>query len=257
MALSVLLLIASFFLFRLFTWPKDASFQVMLGTASFCLSFFVGVLAFIKFFTRKKNKYLFIGSGFLAVAALEGYSLFVPSQVGASLWTASRILLSAFLLLSLKDWREGEGIQKGLRPRMYIITAVSAILIIFAVTLLPSFNPYWQFLFLNRPLELPAAVLFGIAAFAYWQKQYWKFKFFEFWFLLSLLTAFFSQLYMAMSWQYFDAIFNAGYLIKILSYLLALIGLLMSTHAAFKEVEAEKKIHQGHTQGEYYLKQKS
>jgi len=254
--LLTLLLLASYFLFRSLSWPKDSSFQVMLGTASFCLSFFVGVLAFIKFFTRKKNKYLFIGSGFLAVAALEGYSLLVSSQIGASLWTASRILLSAFLLLSLKDWREGEGMQKGMKPRVYITAAASALLIIFAVTLLPSFNPYWRFLFLNRPLELPAVVLFGIAAFAYWQKHYWKFKFFEFWFLLSLLAAFFAQVYMAMSWQYFDAMFNAGYLLKIVSYLLALIGLLMSTYAAFKEVEAEKKIHQGHTKGEYYLKEK-
>ena len=254
MTFTVLLLLASFFIFRLLSWPKDPGFQTMLGTASFCFSFFVGVLAFIKFFTRKKNKYLFIGSGFLAVAALEGYSLLVSMQIGASLWTASRILLSAFLLLSLKDWREGEGEQRGMKPRVYVSATASALLIILAVTLLPSFDPYWRFLFFTRPLELPAAVLFAAAAFAYWQKHYWKFKFFEFWFLLSLLAAFFAQIYMAMSWQYYDAMFNAGYLIKIVSYILALIGLMMSTYAAFKEVEAEKKIHQGHTKGEYYLK---
>jgi hypothetical protein len=253
--LLVLTLLASYFLFRYLSWPKDSSFQVMLGTASFCLSSFVGVLAFIKFFTRKKNKYLFIGSGFLAVAILEGYSLFVSLQIGASLWTASRILLSAFLLLSLKGWREGEGEQKGMKPRVYISAAASALLIILAVTLLPSFNPYWNFLFLTRPLELPAAILFGLAAFAYWQKHYWKFKFFEFWFVLSLLAAFFAQFYMSLSWDYFDAMFNAGYILKIASYILALIGLMMSTFAAFKEVEAEKKIHQGYTKGEYYLKE--
>ena len=254
-ALSVLLLLFSFFVFRSVSWPNNASFQAMLGTASFCLSAFVGVLAFIKFFTRKKNKYLFIGSGFLAVAVLEGYSLLVSLQIGTSLWTASRILLSAFLLLSLKDWREGEGQQKGMKPRVYVSAGASALLIILAVTLLPSFDPYWKFVFFTRPLELPAAVLFGMAAFAYWQKHYWKFKFFEFWFLLSLLAAFFAQIYMAMSWDHLDAMFNAGFIIKIVSYILALIGLMMSTYAAFKEVEAEKKIHQGHTKGEYYLKE--
>jgi len=249
--------LASYFLAGLIFWPKDFVFQSMLGTASFCLTVFIGVMAFIKFFTRKKNKYLFIGSGFLAVAALEGYSLFVSSQIGSALWTASRILLAAFLLLSLKGWREGEGMQKGMKPRVYITAAASALLIILGVTLLPSFDPYWKFLFFTRPLELPAAALFGIGVFAYWQKHYWKFKFFEFWFLLSLLTAFFGQVYMAMSGEYFDALFNLGYVIVIISYVLALIGLLMSTYAAFKEVEAEKQIHQGHTKGEYYLKEKN
>lgn len=254
-ALTVLLLISLFFLFRGSSWPKDTSFQVMLGTASFCFSLFVGVLAFIKFFTRKKNKYLFIGSGFLAVGVLEGYSLLVSFQTSAVLWTASRILLSAFLLLSVKDWREGEGEQKGLKPRVYIMGTISALLIILAVTLLPSLDPYWRFVIFTRPLELPAALFFGIAAFAYWQKYYWKFKLFEFWFLLSLIAAFFAQVYMAMSGEYLDFMFNAGHVIKILSYVLALIGLMMSTYAAFKEVEAEKKILQGHTKGEYYLKE--
>jgi len=251
---TVLLLLVSFFIFRLLSWPKDSGFQIMLGTASFCFSFFVGVLAFIKFFTRKKNKYLFIGSGFLAVSALEGYSLFVSSQVGASLWTASRILLSAFSLLSLKNWREVEGIQKNLGPRVFISAFISTVIIIAAVTLLPSLNPYWRFLVFSRPFEFPAAIFFGLAAFVYFQKGYWGFKFFEFWFLLSLIAAFFTQIYMALSGEFFDSMFYAGQIFTILSYLFALVGLLMSTYAAFKEVETEKKIHAGQTTGEYYLK---
>jgi len=253
----IILFLASYFVLGKISWPKDLGFQAMLGMASFLLASFIGVMAFIKFFTRRKNKYLFIGSGFMAVAILEGYSLVVSSSVSATLWTASRILLSAFLLLSLKGWREGEGLQKGLKPRVYISAALSAVLIIATVSLLSSFDPYWKFLFFNRPLELPAGFLFGLAAFGYWQKGYWKFKFFEYWFSLSLIASFFAQLYMALSAEYFDPMFNFGYISKILSYLLALVGLLMSMYAAFREIEAEKKIHAGHTSGEWLTKEQS
>ncbi|OGM02183.1 hypothetical protein A2115_01580 [Candidatus Woesebacteria bacterium GWA1_41_8] len=254
MTIVVLILLASFFVLRAVPWPKDAVFQAMLGMASFSLVSFVAVMTFIKFFTRKKNKYLFIGSAFLGTAILEGYSLLTSSSVGATLWTTSRIFLSTFLLLSLKSWREGEGVQKALKPRVYISAVSSAVLIIAAVTLLQSFDPYWRFLIFRRPLEIPAALLFGIAAFGYWKKGYWKFKFFEFWFLLSLIAAFFAQIYMALSGQFTDAAFNTGYVLKILSYLFSLVGLFMSTYAAFEEIEAEKKIHAGHTSGAYYLK---
>jgi len=253
----LILFISSGYLFNLASWPRESGFPGMLGMASFLLSTFVGVMAFIKFLTRRKNKYLFIGSGFLAASIVEGYSLTVSLGLADTLWSAGRILLSSFLLLSLKDWKEGEGVQRVLRPRVYISAICSAVLIIAAVTLLPSFNPYWQFLIFSRPLEITAMILFGFAAFGYWQKGYWKFKFFEFWFVLSLLAAVFGQANMAMSLRSLDAMFYAGYMFKLLSYLFALVGLLMSNYAAYKEIEAEKKIHAGHTSGEWLTKEQS
>lgn len=250
----LILLISTGLSLSLYFWPTGAVFQGMLGMAAFLLSSFVGLMAFIKFFTRKKNKYLFIGSGFLVASALEGYSLLLGQETGSTVWTATRILLSAFLLLSLKGWKEGEGIQKALKPRVWVTSFLSFLLIIAIVTLLPIYDPYWQFVIFNRPLELFAMLLFGIAALGYWHKGYWKFKFFEFWFVLSLISAFFGQAYMAMSANYFDSMFNGGNILKLLSYLFAMVGLLMSMYAAFREVEAEKKIHAGHTSGEYLTK---
>ncbi|KKU10502.1 MAG: Sensory box histidine kinase [Candidatus Woesebacteria bacterium GW2011_GWB1_45_5] len=250
----LILLISTGFFFSLYSWYTDLIFQNMLTMASFLLSGFVGIMAFIKFFTRKKNKYLFIGSGFLVASFLEGFSTFVSFELGSTVWSAARILLGAFVLLSLKDWKEGEGIQKGLKPRVYISAAFSAVLIIGAVYLLPTYSPYWKFIIFSRPLELVAMALFGFAVLGYWQKGYWTFKFFEFWFVLSLITAFFGQAYLAMSANYFDSMFNVGNIFRLLSYLFTLVGLLMSTFAAFREIEAEKKIQAGYTSGEYLVK---
>lgn len=237
------------------SWPKDISFQNLWGVASVCLAATAGVLALIKLMTRKKNKYAFIAGGFFGVAVIELYSLFSPLGPSALLWLLSKILLSGYLLLSLKAWREGEGEQKGLKPRVYVSAAVSAVLIIILVSLLPSYDPYNPMGPFGRPIELTAVFLFAATAIGYYSKGYWEFKYFEFWFLLSLVSAIFSQTYMALSQSYFDGIYWGAIILKNLGYLFALIGLLASSWAAFREVEAEKKYLAGHTKGEAYLKE--
>jgi len=237
------------------SWPRDISFQNLWGVASVCLSGTAGILALIKLMTRKKNKYAFIAGGFLGVALIELFSLFSALPSTALLWMLSRILLSGYLLLSLKAWREGEGEQKGLKPRVYISAAISALLIITLVTLLPTYDPYNPMGPFGRPIELTAVVLFAAAAMGYYSKGYWEFKYFEFWLVLALLALFFGQIYMSLSQAYFDGVYYAAIILKNLGYLFALIGLLMSSWAAFREVEAEKKYLAGHTKGEAYLKE--
>jgi len=252
----LILLVILYIPFNTISWSKELVFQAELATISFCLAGFVGAMAFVKLITRKKNKYLYVAAGFLGAGLLEGYSIVVSSGTDSALWIASRIFLSAFLLLSIKDWREDEA-KKGIRPRVYIASVILVVLIIAAVSLMPSFNSYGQFLIFGRPLEVAAAALFGLTAFAYLRKGYWKFKFFELWFLVSLITAFAGEIYMSLSTEFLDAMFYSGYFLKILSYLSALVGLFLSTYGAFKEFEAEKKIHAGMTSGAYYLKQES
>src|SRR3990167_414582 len=220
--------LASFFLGSL-SFPKNITFQNLWGVASVCLSGIAGILAIIKLVTRRKNKYVFIAVAFSGIALLEGYSLFVPLPLTSLVWMISRIFLAAYLLLSLKDWREGEGKQKSLRLRVYIAAAASTLIIIALFSLLPTYDPYNPIGPFGRPIELTAVILFGIAAF-------------------------FSQVYMSFSQTYFDSMFWGAIIFKNLGYILALVGLLESTWAAFREVEAEKKYLAGHTKGEAYLK---
>ncbi|OGM15474.1 hypothetical protein A2V56_00760 [Candidatus Woesebacteria bacterium RBG_19FT_COMBO_42_9] len=245
--------LASFFLGSL-SFPKNITFQNLWGVASVCLSGIAGILAIIKLVTRRKNKYVFIAVAFSGIALLEGYSLFVPLPLTSLVWMISRIFLAAYLLLSLKDWREGEGKQKSLRLRVYIAAAASTLIIIALFSLLPTYDPYNPIGPFGRPIELTAVILFGIAAIGYYTKGYWEFKYFEFWLVLSLIAAFFSQVYMSFSQTYFDSMFWGAIIFKNLGYILALVGLLESTWAAFREVEAEKKYLAGHTKGEAYLK---
>ena len=237
----VIIFLALFFPVNLFSWPPHPRIESIWGTSAFLLSAFVSMLAFIKFVTRLKSKYLFIASGFLGVAMLEGFSLVSSLSTGAFVWSASRFLLAAFLLLSLKSWREGEGEQKKLKPRVYISAGASALLMILTVSLVPNYNPYSPFFIFGRPMELLGVGLFAVAFFLYLSKGYWKTKYFEYWFLISLLAAIFSELSMALSFEYFDVRYNLANFLKNASYIFALMGLLMSSWAAFKEVEAGKQ----------------
>lgn len=258
--LSFLLLITfafvSLFALRSLSWPQDIDFQRLWGVASVCLLGIAGILTIIKLVTRRKNKYVFIGVGFLGVALLEGYSLFVPLPSTALLWTLSQVFLSAYLLLSLKGWREKDVREEGLKPIVYISGAASALIVVVLVTLLPTFDPYNPIGIFGRPIELAPTLLFAAAAFGYYQKGYWEFKYFESWLVLSLLAAFFAQVAMSLSIAYFDGMYYLAIVLKNLGYLFALIGLLESTWAAFREVEAEKKYLAGKTKGEAYLRER-
>src|SRR3972149_5497584 len=201
------LIFVSFFLLPKASWPKNLEFLRLWSVASFCIALVTGVIALIKLVTRKKNKYVFIAAAFLGVALLEGYSLFTSLSGTALLWMLSAILLSGYLLLSLKTWREGEGEQKGLRPRVYISGAVSAFLIITLVTLLPNYDPYNSIGIFGRPIELPAVLLFASAILGYYKKGYWEFKYFEYWLVVLVLSVLFVSLGISLSFDYFDSMF--------------------------------------------------
>ena len=84
------------------------------------LAAFVGLMALVRFYSKKDNTFLFIGSGFLGTAFLDGYHAvvtseffrpFMPSDLPSLIpwsWVASRQFLSVMVLLSWYCWHRSQ-----------------------------------------------------------------------------------------------------------------------------------------------------
>ena len=83
---------------------------------AFLLALLVGAMALVRFYAKKNNTFLFIGTGFFSTALLDGYHAvvtsaffapYLPSDLGALIpwsWVASRLFLSALMCMSWLAW---------------------------------------------------------------------------------------------------------------------------------------------------------
>ena len=110
---------------RLAPWQVTSTVHTIMEVASTVLALMVGIIALVRFYSKKSNTYLFIGAGFLGTALLDGYhaiATFTPfSSAFPSLppslvpwsWVASRMFLSILLFLSWWAYRRRKMSQKG------------------------------------------------------------------------------------------------------------------------------------------------
>ena len=94
------------------TWHGGAQLHTVMETVATLLALVVGLMALVRFYSKKYNTFLFIGVGFLGTAYLDGYHTIVtstffkpymPSDPPALIpwsWVASRQFLSILLFLS-------------------------------------------------------------------------------------------------------------------------------------------------------------
>ncbi len=74
-----LALLLSYFFLRKSTWQGSTQLHTLMETIATFLALMVGILALLRFYSRKNNTFLFIGSGFLGTAFLDGYHTIVTS----------------------------------------------------------------------------------------------------------------------------------------------------------------------------------
>lgn len=115
LALS-LLLIFGHTLFRSIEWQGSAQLHTVMEAVATFLALFVGVMALVHYYSQKNIILLFVGVGFLGTSFLDGYHAivtseyfraFMPSKLQSLIpwsWSASRLYLSLFLLLSWFAW---------------------------------------------------------------------------------------------------------------------------------------------------------
>ncbi len=250
-------LLIGFFLVRNSAWQGNKQLHTLMELAATILAASVGILALVRYYTQKNNVLLLIGSAFLGTALLDGYhavvtstyfDIFFPSPSPSLIpwsWNASRIFLSILMFLSWAAWKREERLGKAGRLNertVYIAVGCSTLLTFFFFAFVPLPRAYYPELVFGRPEEFLAAAFFLLALIGYLRKGGWRTDLFEHWVVLSLIVGLMSQaMFMPFSFQLFDTMFDMAHLLKKVSYIAVLVGLLISIYRAFGEA------HEGRT----------
>ncbi len=240
-------------------WQGSTQLHTVMEVAATLLAAVVGVMALLRFYSKRENTFLFIGCGFMGTAFLDAYHAIVTSAFFAQSfpspppslipwsWTASRLFLSIFLWLSWLMWKREQRTDKDhliFDGRVYLV-AVSLMVISFVFfAFVPLPRAYYPELFFYRPGELLPAAFFLLALVGYLRKGLWKTNDFEHWMVLALIAGFMGQvMFMSFSHQLFDSMFDAAHMLKKLSYIFVLIGLLISMYTLYRWAdEANNKL---------------
>ena len=143
-------------------------------------------------------------------------------------------------------WRREDhlGAAGRISERLVYVTVTALALAFFAVVeFVPMPAVYYQQFFFPRPQELVPALFFLLALIGYLRKGKWKTNLFEHWLVLSLIVGFMAQvMFMSFSARLYDAMFDAAHLLKVGSYLCAMVGLLLSMRRLFSESLAQQAL---------------
>lgn len=237
------------------SWRSSADLHTVMEVAATLLALVVGAMSLGRYYSKEESVFLFIGAGFLGTGFLDGYHTIVTSTYlkplmhssPASLipwsWIASRLFLSIFMVLSWYFWVRGQRLGGGGHiPERAVYWGTAAftltIFLIFAFTPLPP--AIYPDLFFHRPEEFVPALFFLIALIGYVRKGAWRNNIFEHWLVLSLIVGFVCQAaFMSHSGHLFDYEFDIAHLLKKLSYICVLIGLMGSMYVIFRRETLE------------------
>ena len=241
---------------------SDPWLHTTLETAATVLALVVAALALVRYYSRRRAAYLFIGVGFLGAALLDGYHTVVSSppmqavidqpiqDLAAWTWLASRLFLSLFLLASWWVAVEEEKkfrvrARRGLPTEGSVWTTAGVLtLVIFLFFLLVPIGPaYRPDALLSRPAELLPGLLFLGAMAGYLHRGRWGADFFEHALVVALLLGALSHLgFMALAGGPHDMAADMARLLRVASYLAVGGGLLASVHQAFRSEEEASRV---------------
>lgn len=246
-------LLLGYTLLRGNSWLGSQQLHTTMEALATSLALIVGVLSLVRYYTRKNNLFLFIGTGFLGTAFLDGYHAvvtsaffepFMPSDNVSLIpwsWIASRAYLSLFMFFSYLAWRREDnlGIAGRISERnVYLLSLAftgASFLFFFLVPLPRAYYPEYIF---QRPEEFVPALFFGLALVGHLHKGYWRFDNFEHWLVISLIVGFLGQAaFMSFSGMLFDFEFDAAHTLKKVSYICVLVGLLYNMANVYAKAE--------------------
>ena len=233
-------------------WAIRPGLDLALELAAAVVALIVGTLALVRYYSRKNDTLLLIGSAMIGVSVLDAYHLLVASGANLPLmpvdhratepwsWFGSRMFLSLMLLWSWTAWHRE--IRKGSRGlselRVFLevgaITALS-IALFGLVSLPPAIRPE---AFVPRPFELLPGALFVGAAIGYLSKGNWRSRPFEVWVIPALVvSASIQLLFIPFSQSPYDAFATVSHVLKLLSYGFLLIGFIASMYGLYRRLE--------------------
>jgi signal transduction histidine kinase len=199
---------------------------------------FIGSLALVRFYSKKNNAFLFLGTGFLATAVLDGYHAVASDDLWG--WVASRTLLGLYFCLNWLGWRRERLLGPAGRISERTIYLMTGILTASTIIALEGWSaPLHQpGAVIAIPLEIVPAGLFSLALLGYLVKAHWKDNAFDHWLVVSLVLGLAADgLFMAFSARLYDGPFDGAHAVKLASYLSVAVGLLISVYRTFRRAE--------------------
>jgi PAS domain S-box-containing protein len=233
------------------SWHGSSYLHTLIELTATVLALVVGVLALVRHYSKKDSTFLFLATGFIGAGLLDGYHAFVSSAAffkyfpspPPSLvpWSgfASRLFLSVLLFLSWIFWRRESGRQCCRVPERLVYLTVGvwtlACFLVFAFAPLPiAYEPLPVF---HRPQEGVPAVFFLVALIGYLRKGRWKRDSFEHWLIPAMILCFAQAVFIAVSDGLYDARYMISHVLKLLSYLCTLTGLIIAMYYLFLSEE--------------------
>ena len=231
-----------------FGWVGNVHLHTLHETVAVMLALGVAVLSLVRFYSRRSDTFLLLGTAFAGTAFLDAYhalatSTFFAERVQASelsstspwSWLASRLFLAVLLWIIVR----GEGPQSALHARaVYLGVGVLTLACFALFTFMPLPSAYFPGFAFHRPAELLPAVFFALALAAHLRRGGWRKSGFEHWMALALLLGLVGQVaFMPFAARPFDSPSEAGHMAKNLSYACVLAGLLISVYRLFRRAD--------------------
>ena len=242
-------------------WEGSAELHTQLEAASSVLGVGVGLLAFARYRSSPDTVFLFVAAGFIGTGVLDACHMLVTStsiapQMPSSLltlsawsWAASRTYLAVMLFLSSQAAsRSSVGVAVSPSERVAVLSSERGVYVVgvlltatclLAFTFIPLPSAYFLSLPAPRPQEVAPGLLLAAALAQRLKSRKWESDSFEHWFVLSLIASVATQLVvMPFSSRLFDAYFDTGHILKIVSYCCVFVGLLHSVYWSFCQANA-------------------
>jgi nitrogen-specific signal transduction histidine kinase len=226
-------------------WISDIYFHTNLELISTIIALIVGTLSLVRFYTRKSALFLMIGAGFLGSGILDSYHTLVtsssfkesmPSHLYYLIpwsWLTSRSFLAIFFIgAAMHTSRESRIIVNEKHTYYVSILFLCAVFYLLSTSVLP--DPFALAQYFPRIGEILPAFLFSISLIIHITKGEGKSDVFTKYLIFSsVLNIFVQYPLMVYSEAIFDVKFNIAHILKIISYLVVLIGLLESMYEIF------------------------
>lgn len=235
-------------------WLKD--FQYLVGLISGIFAVFVGILALLRFYTKKTDmNFLFLGIGFVGVGILEVVQILgslggfeeLLSYTPTDVYPLTSIIAKLFLsLLFFVSWfvSRNSG-EKSKRYEKWVMFSVIGMFVVFAGSAaIVATNGSMSETLLATILGLASLMFLSVALLGYLFNREWKYNNFDFWLIFSLSFAIVSQMFYLpfMNLEYSNMM-NISVWAGFISYLGLLVGFLNSIYEMYeREVMAQKEL---------------
>lgn len=249
------LFIFLFFAYRSgnYSWIKD--FQLIVDLFASSLAFFVGVLAMVRYFTKKTNvNYLLLGLGFVTVSFLDAFHILHTLNVFSDLLSIgkltmfpssmvlSRVFLALIFFLAWVLTKEEKKIR-GMKEKIALGSLLGAISVftISLVTFTTFFEGFESYQFAIS-MQTIALMMYLFTLIGYAREEGMYYRNFDFWLMFSVVFSIISQIFFLpyLNIEY-ELMLNLSTLAKFLSYFVLLIGFLYSIYEMYKREEQVQK----------------